>query len=323
MAAEQQDSAPRQQTVQPSENNRRVYISNLSFDTTEDELTEYLLEYNVLSVLIPSQTIRGFRNSRVRPLGIAYADFESADKAKEAIEALNGKVFNNRTLRLKPYVAYSPAVVSRKPSKANKEESRFSKLKVKKSTSVSPVSEEQELPEETRGSANNEQTTEPEAQPLTDSGQNEEPVSKDTVYCGYLPSKATDVELREFFKEYEPTDIYVFKNRSYKKGFHFHRYYLAALVTLDKENGVQQSVENLSKEKLMGKKVTLRAAYLSKIDEVKKAAVKKNEAREAAQDTGPAGVVAAAATAAAAAAAGAGAATTNQQTREVTVADGN
>ena len=53
MAAEQQDSAPRQQTVQPSENNRRVYISNLSFDTTEDELTGYLLEYNVHSVLIP------------------------------------------------------------------------------------------------------------------------------------------------------------------------------------------------------------------------------------------------------------------------------
>ncbi|AQZ14727.1 RRT5 (YFR032C) [Zygosaccharomyces parabailii] len=97
----------------------RVYISNLNFNTTEDELLEHFKKYEVVSVLIPSQTVRFFRNNQVRPLGIAYAEFPSHEKAQEAIEALNGESLKNRQLRLKPYVPYSPEKVSRKVSKSN------------------------------------------------------------------------------------------------------------------------------------------------------------------------------------------------------------
>lgn len=96
----------------------RIYISNLNFSTTEDELLDYFKEYQVVSVLIPSQTVRFFRNNQVRPLGIAYAEFPSTEKALDAIEALNGRPLKDRELRLKPYVPYSPEKVSRNVSRS-------------------------------------------------------------------------------------------------------------------------------------------------------------------------------------------------------------
>ncbi|SCW01153.1 LAFE_0D06260g1_1 [Lachancea fermentati] len=245
----------------------RVYISNLSFNATEEELSEFLSSYNVKSVLIPSQTIRGFRKSTVRPLGIAYAEFETGDETVRVIQELNGTQFKERVLKIKPYVPYSPCAAEKRPNRGTK----------------GAKNQQSEVPEELRivqaddAFLEEEMTVVAEPQVKVNSTSQQVPLSEDTVYCAYLPGKVTDVELREFFKDYEPQDIYVFRSNGTRRGIYFHRCFTAALVTLGNPEFLLNAISNLRKQKLMGKRVTLRVARLSKIQEVQRAAVKKLE----------------------------------------------
>ena len=242
------------QVSEASSQIKRIYVSNLDFSTTEEELSEFLKEYNVVSVLIPSQTIRGFRNSTVRPLGIGYADFQSAQDAQNAAQNLNGKQLKDRKLKIKIYVPYSP-----KPSGSRKKEQSSNTQETQP-----PISEAQ-APESQQPAHPN------------------EPVSTDTVYCAYLPSKVTDVELRDFFAEYQPQDIYVYRSNGSRHRIYLHRRFTAALVTLAAPDKLNEAIETLGSQKFMGKKITLKPARLSKIQEVQSAAAKKLEIERAQQ----------------------------------------
>ncbi|KAH3901000.1 uncharacterized protein SCODWIG_00616 [Saccharomycodes ludwigii] len=275
---------------------KRVYISNLNFETTEGDLFGYLEDSGCKSVLIPSQTVRGFRTNKVRPLGIAYAEFETPKQAREVVDKFNGVVFKERALRFKLYSPYSPAVVTEKISKANKK-SRFSRLGVSndkkdKNQIVKTASNKKDkrmnllsdsAQKEGEGENKQLQQQDPDKPGTTEipnstedsKGENKE-VSKDTVYCAYLPPKATDVELREYFQKYGPTDVYVFKNRYYRRGLHFHRYVLAALVTLTGEDSASKASEELKNTKFMNKSIVIKPSYLEKIKEVQKAAAFKS-----------------------------------------------
>lgn len=273
----------------------RLYISNLNFSTTEAELSDYLRQYSVVSVLIPSQTIRGFRSNQVRPLGIAYAEFESSELLKRAIDQLNGKEFKGRDLKLKPYVPYSPEHVTRKMNKSK----TLCKLRhLKKHYKIEPavepaaeittepsceepdplVQEEvvQELNAEVHESAaeiegqNNEPAEEPEAE-----------LSEDTVYLGYLPKGCTDVELREHFKEFKPQEIWIFRTRSTKsRHLRFRRHFIAALVRLKTPEKMNTVIERTDRKKLMGKKQIVKPAITKKIHEMKRMAAEKKNMEE-------------------------------------------
>ncbi|KAM3162537.1 Regulator of rDNA transcription protein 5 [Lachancea thermotolerans] len=238
---------------------KRIYISNLDFSTTEEELEQFLQEFRVVSVLIPSQTVRGFRNSTVRPLGIGYADFASAADALQAVENLNGKQLRERTLKIKTYVPYSPRA---------RAERRKEKRKM-------PAPQAEENPDAAPQDAQQPQPPAPA----------EEPTSKDTVYCAYLPSKVTDVELREFFADYQPQDIYVYRTNGSRRKVYFHRRFTEALVTLGGEAELANAIETLGTRRLMGKKITLRPARLSKVEEVQHAAARKLELEQIQQQT--------------------------------------
>ena len=72
----------------------RLYIGNLSFDTTEDSLRALFSEYgSVESAKLVSDRDTG------RPRGFGFIEMPSAD-ASSAIQALNGKDFEGRTLRV-------------------------------------------------------------------------------------------------------------------------------------------------------------------------------------------------------------------------------
>ncbi|CEP60612.1 Rrt5p LALA0_S01e14950g [Lachancea lanzarotensis] len=240
---------------------KRIYISNLDFETNEEELKQFLQDFNVLTVLIPSQTIRGFRNNSVKPLGIGYADFATVGDAQKAIELLNGQKLHDRALKIKMYV----------PLTAKRKERRSSK---KHTNPTQSAAEEQPLDTEAT-EATEANTTAP--LPTHGSKSIQEPVASDTLYCAYLPSNVTDVELREFFADYDPQDIYVYRSSVSKHRIHLYRRFTAALVTLGAPDSLENAITQLSKQKLMGKKITLRPARLSKIQEVKKAAAKKHE----------------------------------------------
>ncbi|KAJ5737515.1 Nucleotide-binding alpha-beta plait [Penicillium malachiteum] len=64
---------------------RRLYIGNLAYATTEEELREFFKEYTIESTSIPV-------NPRTnRPVGYAFVDLATAQEATAAIESLSGK----------------------------------------------------------------------------------------------------------------------------------------------------------------------------------------------------------------------------------------
>ncbi|HLU38588.1 MAG TPA: RNA-binding protein [Planctomycetota bacterium] len=74
----------------------RLYVGNLSFQTTEADLTAAFTEngLRVTSVSMVADRDTG------RPRGFAFVEMGSAEDAKAAIAALDGKELDGRTLRV-------------------------------------------------------------------------------------------------------------------------------------------------------------------------------------------------------------------------------
>ena len=71
----------------------KIYVGNLSFDVTEDEIaTEFGTYGKVESVAIPSDKLSG------RPRGFAFVEMASKSEAEAAITGLNGKTLKDRTI---------------------------------------------------------------------------------------------------------------------------------------------------------------------------------------------------------------------------------
>jgi RNA recognition motif-containing protein len=72
----------------------KLYVGNLSFDTTEDSLRALFSGYGAVeSVKLMSDRDSG------RPRGFGFVEMSSTD-ASTAMQALNGKDFEGRTLRV-------------------------------------------------------------------------------------------------------------------------------------------------------------------------------------------------------------------------------
>ncbi len=73
---------------------KRIYVGNLSFTTTEDELEELFTTYgDVMSCTVVTDRETG------RGRGFAFVEMSDEDAAK-AIEALDGQDFGGRDLRV-------------------------------------------------------------------------------------------------------------------------------------------------------------------------------------------------------------------------------
>jgi RNA recognition motif-containing protein len=71
----------------------KIYVGNLSFDVTEDEIAAEFGTYGkVESIAIPADKISG------RPRGFAFVEMGSKAEAEAAITGLNGKTLKERTI---------------------------------------------------------------------------------------------------------------------------------------------------------------------------------------------------------------------------------
>lgn len=71
----------------------RIYVGNLSYDVTEDELKEQFAAYGeVASVTIPVDRDSG------RSRGYGFVDMPKQGEAEAAIRAFSGKSYKNRAL---------------------------------------------------------------------------------------------------------------------------------------------------------------------------------------------------------------------------------
>jgi len=73
----------------------QIYVGNMNYRTTEDEINELFGQYgDVESVKLISDRETG------RAKGFGFVTMSDDSAAKEAIEALNEKEFSGRTLRI-------------------------------------------------------------------------------------------------------------------------------------------------------------------------------------------------------------------------------
>lgn len=71
----------------------RIYVGNLPYDVTEEELQQEFQAYGeVASVSIISDKFSG------RPKGFGFVEMGSQSEGEAAIEGLNGKVLKERTI---------------------------------------------------------------------------------------------------------------------------------------------------------------------------------------------------------------------------------
>ncbi|CAG8026478.1 unnamed protein product [Penicillium nalgiovense] len=90
---------------------RRLYIGNLAYATTEEELKEFFKAYTIETTSIPV-------NPRTnRPVGYAFVDIATAAEASAAIEALSGKEILQRKVSVQ---------LARKPEPAEAKEGAVS-----------------------------------------------------------------------------------------------------------------------------------------------------------------------------------------------------
>jgi len=74
---------------------RKVYVGNMSYDTTEDGLRALFSTYGeVSSVNVVTDRYTG------RPRGFAFVEMATDDQAKAAIDALNSQVVDGRSLNV-------------------------------------------------------------------------------------------------------------------------------------------------------------------------------------------------------------------------------
>lgn len=72
-----------------------MYIGNLAYDVTEDDLKNAFSEFGeVSSVKIIIDKFSG------RSKGFGFVEMPSNSEADQAIKALNGKVFNGRSIKV-------------------------------------------------------------------------------------------------------------------------------------------------------------------------------------------------------------------------------
>lgn len=178
-------------------------------------------------------------------------------------------MLHNRPLRVKNFVPYQPKVQvkSKKPSRSHSFFHRKSKKEEEEKEEESVETIEEVIVEQ------DDIASEPVEEPIEEKQEPLIPTSKDTLFISRLSPRINDADLREYFNEYNPTDIYIFKSRSPKgKRFFKHRH-VSALVTLTEFETLDDVLNDLKEIKLKDKRIILKPAYLNKIDAVKKAAL--------------------------------------------------
>ena len=82
---------------------QKVFVGNMSFDTTREELQELFSQAGeITEVVVPTDRMSG------RPRGFAFVTFASDEAAAAAIQKLDGQLLGGRNLRVNEASAERP-----------------------------------------------------------------------------------------------------------------------------------------------------------------------------------------------------------------------
>lgn len=294
----------------PTAIEERVYVGNVDFSATEDELKEFFSDFKVASVEIPSKTITRGKKSFVKRLGFGFVQFETKDDADRAIEAFNGKEFKSRHIYAKK--ALPPATEEEKKKKT---EAYFAKQKELKAARTERNKKDATKSETANGDSSNESGATGAANSgkagakSTPNGEDkltgklasglktpDGNKSKDTVFIANLDYKANVKQLNLLFKELKPKWIHV---PSRKVPYHVLKRYQAkqrpifnkgiAFVKFPSEELQLKAIEEFNGHEINGRVVVVEAAVDRAIPDVENA----SDASESASEASPAADVAA------------------------------
>ena len=105
------ENTPKQKSRKKEVIQTKLFVGNLSFDTTADRLRELFAEAGeVVNVTVPTDRLTG------RPRGFAFVELSTADQAAAAAERLNGRELDGRALRVNEATERAPGAPSFRPS---------------------------------------------------------------------------------------------------------------------------------------------------------------------------------------------------------------
>lgn len=205
------------------------------------------------------------------------------EQASKVVKELNGAFFKDRQILVKLHVPFSP---TGKPIFGRRKisSSAFKPSETSNKTNFSPITDNPLSPDkkEFDGVASSApKSIKIEDIPFTDEpkkgqdGDAQKKLSTDTIFIGNAVDKTVDKEVREFFKEYAPTQVFIFRGANQKRmqrAISLRQKTVSVLVTFKKEEDLASAIKELNGKKLNGRPVYLKAAHLSKIEEVANAA---------------------------------------------------
>ncbi|KAK9481187.1 hypothetical protein V1514DRAFT_1639 [Lipomyces japonicus] len=285
--------------------NRRLYVGNLAYSVTDDELQQFFAELNPILVTVSVNP----RNNVKGNAGYGFVDLASAEDAQAAIEQFNGKSLADRVLFVRLALPQSEVSARRTRNFKRRVNGRvFARRNNNKAVDATENASEE--PASTEAVAQSEQTasavTDENAAPASSkperrrkpirpkrTGPKEGTPSTTTVYVANLSYNVNDDGLREFFSAFEPEWVHVATRRlpAHVLNKHAERGTTPRLsrgygfVRFAQEEQQKKSVEELNGKELDGRTVSVKIAVDSPNVEVKK---QENEAAVVAEPAAPA-----------------------------------
>ena len=293
--------------LQPESNTsvKRVYFTNVPYDISEDDFSDFLKEYEPISVLIPYQYIVKFGNRKtVQPLGVAYADFATPEAANKVVLEVAGKQFPERrqALRVKLFEAYDPKKSKAGQPRENRLISKFKKHYLKSESPKIEGEEQQDGPDSADTATEEQPQGESQQTPENDVNQNDAQhvdetkntsvssksspkLSQTWVYVTKLANGTLDLDLSKHFEEFSPSDIYVFKFKpNHHRNKFFNKVQLSAIMKFPEVEGIEDIASHISAKmtgtKLNNSKISVKPSFEKKVIEVVNAAKIKEKTPE-------------------------------------------
>lgn len=190
--------------------------------------------FGKVSVLTPTESLFGFRGTKVVSIGYAYVIFETPQLAATAFNELHKTEFKGRTLYIKPYEEFIPFGWRTKWKKKvrNEEDAVDTQLIQPKKVSKKET-------------------------------------STDILYCSKLPKDVTDEKIRALFREFNPQEIWIYKQRTNSKCLPITSQITAALVKVNTTENVEAIAAKLTFKKIMNKRIRVAPALVEKVKEIR------------------------------------------------------
>lgn len=184
----------------------RLYIGNIDYSVTEDDLRAYYEGLLVEQVELPTKTLFKHLKTKkpiIRTLGFGFVQFASKDEADKALEKTDGKEIKGRTVFAKK--AHPPPTEEERKERAEdwkkfKQERKARREGVKPAADAEKKAEKPAEAAPSNGPRKKKQDTNKTPLGVT---------SEDTVFVTNLDFKATSELLHETFEPLNPKWVHV------------------------------------------------------------------------------------------------------------------